>query len=92
MTGQRLKALGMEYSSIVHSAMIRAKETADIIHSHLPHLPISSDAMLEEGGPTPPLPTITYWGLPEEVFHASAFRRLLMFANVFRFITKTGRG
>lgn len=48
--------------------MDRARETAEIIQAQLGgSLPMESDIMLEEGGPVPPQPTITYWGLPEKV-------------------------
>ena len=57
----------MPYQSITHSTMIRARETAELVHAHLPDLPIQEDGMLIEGGPEPPHPTITYWGLPERV-------------------------
>ena len=65
MTGMRLKELGMPYESITHSTMIRAVETANLVHDHLTDLPMQADEIIMEGGPEPPQPTITYWGLPE---------------------------
>jgi len=67
MTGDRLRAMNLAYSEIVHSTMDRAVETAQIIHRYLPQLPIRTDEMLVEGGPIPPSPTITYWHLPQKV-------------------------
>ena len=67
ITGLRLKQMGLPYSQIVHSSMIRADETAKIISKHLPNLKISEDDDIREGGPKKPSPTITYWGLPDKV-------------------------
>jgi serine/threonine-protein phosphatase PGAM5 len=66
-TGRRLKELGMPYGAIIHSPLDRAVETAQIIHKHLSDVPVHVDDILQEGGPVPPEPTITYWGLPERV-------------------------
>ena len=67
ITGQRLKQFGMNFKVIIHSPMVRARQTAEIIHSHMKHLPMQEDVLLQEGGPIPPKPTITYWGLPDKV-------------------------
>ena len=67
LTGKRLKELGHPYSKMVHSNMTRARESADIIHKHLPHLPLSIDEMLQEGAPIPPEPPIGNWRSESEV-------------------------
>ena len=68
MTGERLRQANLSYAEIVHSTLDRAVQTAEIIHKHLmPTTPIHADDMLVEGGPVPPLPTITYWQLPLKV-------------------------
>ena len=67
LTGYRLRELNMDFSVITHSTMERARETAELVHSHLPGVRMEEDGMLEEGGPAPPEPTISYWGLPERV-------------------------
>jgi len=87
LTGYRLKELGMQYRVITHSPMIRAQETAEIIHTHLPHLPTYQDAILEEGGPIQPEPTISYWSLPQRDYFVngprmeSAFRKYFFRAD-----------
>ncbi|ELU08430.1 hypothetical protein CAPTEDRAFT_229152 [Capitella teleta] len=68
MTGQRLRDLGMNYQRITHSTMDRARETAEIIRSHLPDIAIDTDTLLEEGGPVPPQPTVSYWHLPDQAY------------------------
>ena len=50
-----------------YSPMDRARETAEIIHKHLPNVKMTMDGDIREGGPIPPKPTITWWGLPKEV-------------------------
>jgi len=67
MTGERLRQANISYSEIVHSTMDRAEQTAQIIHGYLPRVALRPDEMLVEGGPAPPVPTITYWHLPEKV-------------------------
>jgi len=67
MTGERLRQANLSYSEIIHSTMDRAVHTAQIIHEYLPRVPLRADDMLVEGGPVPPLPTITYWQLPQKV-------------------------
>lgn len=57
--------MNLTYMSITHSTLTRADETAQIIHSHIPRVPLGMDDVLREGGPIPPNPTISYWGLPE---------------------------
>ena len=67
ITGERLGQTNISYSEIIHSTMDRAVETARIIHKYLPSATIRADEMLVEGGPVPPIPTITYWHLPTKV-------------------------
>ena len=47
--------------------MQRALETAKIIQSFIPEVPLEKDKILEEGGPVSPNPKIKYWKLPERV-------------------------
>jgi len=68
MTGERLRQSNISYSEIIHSTMDRAVETARIIHYYLPSSPLRGDDLLVEGGPVPPVPTITYWQLPQKVW------------------------
>lgn len=67
MTGYRLKMWNLTFDRIIHSNAVRAVQTADIIKQHLEGVPVSVDSILTEGGPVPPKPTISYWGLPERV-------------------------
>ncbi|ESN91738.1 hypothetical protein HELRODRAFT_70034 [Helobdella robusta] len=78
----RLKQMNISVGPVYHSTLTRATETASIIHKNLRlPFPLIADSMLEEGGPTPPNPTISYWSLPERDYHVdgprleSAFRR-----------------
>lgn len=59
--GERLKELDLAYTRIIKSTMTRATETADIIHKHLPELPISSCDFLREGSPIVPEPPVSHW-------------------------------
>ena len=67
MTGRRLKEMYGNYKEIIHSTLERAVQTATYIHQNLPQLPMLSDDFIREGGPVPPQPPITYWGLPARV-------------------------
>jgi len=61
MTGERLKELNYPYTTIVHSSMKRAIETATAIHKHLPFLTMSQCDLLREGAPWPPEPPSANW-------------------------------
>lgn len=61
MTGQRLAELNYPFSKLICSTMTRARETADIIHKHLPELPREEDSLLREGAPIPPEPPSGNW-------------------------------
>lgn len=65
MTGMRLAEMNWPYDRIVHSTMIRAAQTAMIVSKHLKNIPMTHDDFIREGGPVPPDPTISYWGLPD---------------------------
>ena len=67
LTGDRLRQTNLTYNEIVHSTLDRAVETASIIGRYLPSTPLRADDMIVEGGPVPPLPTVTYWHLPQKV-------------------------
>jgi len=61
MTGKRLAEMNYPYLKLISSTMTRAKETADIIHKHLPELEREEDALLREGAPIPPEPPSGNW-------------------------------
>ncbi|KPM06988.1 serine/threonine-protein phosphatase Pgam5, mitochondrial-like protein [Sarcoptes scabiei] len=78
--GERLKELALPYTRIIKSTMTRAIETAQIIHEHLPDIPMSSCDYIREGSPIFPEPPIHSWK-PETKFFQdgarieSAFRK-----------------
>jgi len=41
--------------------MARARETADIIHDHLPEIQMTESELLREGAPYPPEPPLRHW-------------------------------
>jgi serine/threonine-protein phosphatase PGAM5 len=52
----------IKFTKVIHSTMIRAIETADIIRGQLPSdIPVSVDPLLCEGAPIPPEPPIGHW-------------------------------
>ncbi|XP_077507531.1 serine/threonine-protein phosphatase Pgam5, mitochondrial-like isoform X2 [Amblyomma americanum] len=61
LTGQRLKQLGVPFTSLVHSTMTRAVETAGLIHEHLKQVPVTSCELIREGEPMPPEPPFGIW-------------------------------
>jgi len=63
MTGRRLREMSLPYSSLTHSTMVRAIETAQIITSELfdQPIPIRSCPLLREGAPIRPEPVLTNW-------------------------------
>jgi len=60
-TGQRLKTLGLKYNLLVKSTMTRARQTAEIISTYLPEVPVKECQLLREGAPTPPEPADPTW-------------------------------
>jgi len=61
-TGQRLKALNLPYTKVIHSSMTRAQETARQIHKFvLPEADMKQCDMLREGAPIPPEPPLNHW-------------------------------
>jgi len=60
-TAKRLVELGFPYTSLTHSSMTRARETANIVHKHLPDLPIVECDLLCEGAPFPSEPPLRNW-------------------------------
>ncbi|KAK9296984.1 hypothetical protein QLX08_009170 [Tetragonisca angustula] len=60
-TGKRLQELGFSYTSLIHSTMTRAQETAKIIESFLKNITIKSDSLLNEGSPIQPEPPSSNW-------------------------------
>ncbi|KAL1467007.1 hypothetical protein MTO96_005873 [Rhipicephalus appendiculatus] len=61
LTGSRLQQLGIPFCQLTHSTMTRAAETAEIIHQHLPHLPLYQCELIREGEPIPPEPQYGIW-------------------------------
>ncbi|XP_049793637.1 serine/threonine-protein phosphatase PGAM5, mitochondrial isoform X1 [Schistocerca nitens] len=74
LTGQRLKELDMPYTCLIRSTMARAVETAKIIHSYLPDVPVQDCNMLEEGAPIPPEPPVGHWKPEVFQFHRDGAR------------------
>ena len=66
ITGQRLKELGYNYSTIHYSTMPRATETSNIIRDHLPNVPARFCDLMREGAPVRPVPMSKNWK-PEPV-------------------------
>ena len=60
-TGQWLAELELPYSTIIHSTMSRARETANVIQRSLPSIQMSESDLLREGAPYPPEPPLRYW-------------------------------
>ncbi len=61
LTGQRLKALGIDYSMVHYSTMPRATETADIIRESLKGVSARSCDLMREGAPIRPEPMSKRW-------------------------------
>ena len=71
LTGKRLAELaasygdsgrGFAFTSLTHSTMSRAHETASHVHRHvLPGDKMTEDSMLVEGAPIPPEPPLGSW-------------------------------
>nr|XP_006640186.1 PREDICTED: serine/threonine-protein phosphatase PGAM5, mitochondrial isoform X1 [Lepisosteus oculatus] len=83
LTGQRLAELGLKYDVLIHSTMMRATETAQIISKYLPGVEKVSCDLLREGAPIEPVPPVGHWK-PEAVqYHEdgarieAAFRRYI---------------
>lgn len=73
LTGRRLKELDVPFTSVVHSTMTRAVETAALIHEHLKQLPIASCELISEGEPMPPEPPFGIWK-PQSKFFTDGAR------------------
>jgi len=61
LTGQRLAELEFPYTTIIHSTMSRARETANIIHNRLQSVEMTESDLLREGAPYPPEPPLRHW-------------------------------
>ena len=62
MTGHRLSALALPYTTVIHSSMMRAQETARQIHEYvLPSTDMMQCDLLREGAPFPPEPPTRHW-------------------------------
>jgi serine/threonine-protein phosphatase PGAM5 len=61
LTGKRLSQLGIPYTALHHSTMVRAVETAAIISDSLPDVPVKTCQTLCEGAPILPEPEVTHW-------------------------------
>ena len=60
-TGERLKQLDQPFSYILHSTLIRAVQTAQLISKSLPDVPMKSTDLLKEGAPIEPEPPSRNW-------------------------------
>ncbi|CAD1477897.1 unnamed protein product [Heterotrigona itama] len=79
-TGKRLQELGLPYSLIVQSTIVRAKETAKIIEKYLKDITVKEDSVLSEGMPIAPDPPINIWNSEVVVYEdgpriEAAFRK-----------------
>uniref|UniRef100_A0AC35U1J0 Serine/threonine-protein phosphatase PGAM5, mitochondrial n=1 Tax=Rhabditophanes sp. KR3021 TaxID=114890 RepID=A0AC35U1J0_9BILA len=59
--GKRLESSEVKFDKVTYSTMNRATETAKIMMSQMKELPSSSDVLLEEGAPYPPVPAVSHW-------------------------------
>ncbi|XP_067650705.1 serine/threonine-protein phosphatase PGAM5, mitochondrial-like isoform X1 [Haliotis asinina] len=83
ITGRRLKDLNLPYTILISSTMTRAKETADIIHKHVPQLSIVRNDLLREGAPIPPEPPSAHWRPEEAQFYKEGARVEAAFRKYF---------
>ena len=60
-TGERLQHLNKSYAHILHSTLIRAVQTAQLISKSLPDVPMKSTDLLKEGAPIVPEPPSRHW-------------------------------
>jgi len=68
---------------LVKSTMTRATQTADIVHSHFPELPIESCDLLREGAPCKPDPPSDTWVPDESSFYQEGARIEAAFRKYF---------
>lgn len=83
LTGLRLKELAHPYTLLVHSNMTRARESCEIIHKHLPDLPLRVDELLQEGAPIPPEPPVGHWRPEADKFFKEGARIEAAFRKYF---------
>ncbi|XP_003701756.2 serine/threonine-protein phosphatase Pgam5, mitochondrial [Megachile rotundata] len=81
ITGKRLDELGFPYTVLVHSTMIRAQQTAEIIMKSLKNVEVKNDSLLNEGAPIPPEPLINW--RPELNFYTDGPRIEAAFRKYF---------
>ncbi|XP_065831230.1 serine/threonine-protein phosphatase PGAM5, mitochondrial-like isoform X2 [Oscarella lobularis] len=86
-TGKRLSAFDLSYAKLIVSNMTRARETAGLVRSQLPDVPLVECSMLAEGAPCEPEPPVGHWK-PEHYFFQdgarieAAFRKFFHRADV----------
>ncbi|KAI0230861.1 Serine/threonine-protein phosphatase PGAM5, mitochondrial [Lamellibrachia satsuma] len=84
VTGQRLKALNLPYTTVIHSSMTRAQETAKQIHQYiLPQDDMKQCDLLREGAPIPPEPPIGHWRPEANQFYQDGARIEAAFRKYF---------
>lgn len=83
LTGKRLKEFNKSYTTIIHSTMMRARETAEAITEHLPGIPVQQCDMLREGAPFPPEPPVGHWKPEEHQFYQDGARIEAAFRKYF---------
>jgi len=71
LTGQRLAELELPYTTIIHSTMTRARQTADVIHNRLRDLEVKESDLLREGAPYPPEPPLRRWRPDYKVWNSA---------------------
>ncbi|OQV14371.1 Serine/threonine-protein phosphatase PGAM5, mitochondrial [Hypsibius exemplaris] len=81
-TGKRLADLNFPWTKLVHSSMLRARETAQIIASQLPGVLVESTDLIREGAPIPPEPPVSNWRPGAQFFEdgariEAAFRKFI---------------
>lgn len=81
--GEHLKKINFPYTTLIHSTMTRAIETANIIHAQIPDTPMQSCDLLREGAPIPPDPPVTHWQPDAKQFYADGARIEAAFRKYF---------
>lgn len=89
--GERLKELDLPYTRIIKSTMTRATETAEIIHTHLPDIPMTACDFIREGSPIVPEPPISNWKPEPKVSTLFVYIMLLYYLHrkIFIFLNLT---
>ncbi|VDK44556.1 unnamed protein product [Anisakis simplex] len=88
LLGKRLAESGKKFDVLIMSSMTRACETANLILKEISPMQTKVDAILEEGAPYPPEPSVTHWKPKQKVslffefdflFYLNSFLKLRCF-------------